>query len=199
MAVILRIGLYGTYYGNEKNSSNPLNKTQMEHNATYIKNYLTNQGWTLNAICGILGNMQSESSINPGRWQSDDVGNTSGGYGLVQWTPATKYQNWVNPLEDYSTMDNNLSRILYELTNNIQWIKTPQYNYSFQEFTQSEDTPYNLGMAFVTNYERPESISTQRGLNAVSWWKFFGGTTITTKKKRFKWVLYSRKLRVNRM
>lgn len=52
-------------------------------------------------------------------------------------------------------MDNNLSRILYEIQNNLQWIATSQYNYSFSEFTQSTDTPYNLALAFLANYERP--------------------------------------------
>ena len=52
-------------------------------------------------------------------------------------------------------MDNNLSRILYEIQNNLQWIATTQYNYSFSDFTQSTDSPYNLALAFLANYERP--------------------------------------------
>lgn len=52
-------------------------------------------------------------------------------------------------------MDNNLSRILYEIQNNLQWIATSQYNYSFSDFTQSTDSPYNLALAFLANYERP--------------------------------------------
>ena len=51
--------------GNDYNSSNALNMSQMKVNATYIWNYLREQGWTLNAVAGMLGNMQSESSINP--------------------------------------------------------------------------------------------------------------------------------------
>ena len=38
---------------------------QMEVNARYIWAYLQMQGWTLNAVAGVLGNMQSESAINP--------------------------------------------------------------------------------------------------------------------------------------
>lgn len=73
--------------------------------------------------------------------------------GLVQWTPYTKYTDWVTG--DPSTMDNNLSRILYEVQNDLQWIPTTTYNYSFYDYTQSTDTPYNLAMAFIVNYERP--------------------------------------------
>lgn len=37
----------------------------MQVNARYIWAYLQAKGWTLNAVAGVLGNMQSESSINP--------------------------------------------------------------------------------------------------------------------------------------
>ena len=40
--------------------------TQMQKdNANNIKTALENEGWTLNAICGILGNMMGESTLNP--------------------------------------------------------------------------------------------------------------------------------------
>ena len=134
-----------------------------------------------------------------GRWQSDIVAPsdpTYAGYGLVQWTPYTKYTNWILPA-DPSTMDNNLSRILYEIQNNLQWIATSQYNYSFSDFTQSTDTPYNLALAFLANYERPaDPNQPARGTQAEYWYQFLGGITpIIIKKKKFKWVLYARKLR----
>ena len=125
------------------------------------------------------GNMQSESSINPGRWQSDVVAPsdpTYAGYGLVQWTPYTKYTNWV--VGDPSTIDNNISRIIYEVENNVQWIATTEYNYSFREFTQSTDRAFNLGMAFLANYERPlEPDQPIRGTQAEYWYQFLGGIT----------------------
>lgn len=65
MGLELRSGNYGNYWGNDYNSSNSLNLEQMKINATYIWNYLSSFGWTKNAVAGILGNMQSESSINP--------------------------------------------------------------------------------------------------------------------------------------
>lgn len=197
MATFQRTGEFGLYYGSEFNSSVPLSTNQQKLNARYIYNYLSSKGWTINAIAGILGNMQSESAINPGRWQSDNVGNTSAGYGLVQWTPATKYLNWLPSGSDASTMDNNLSRIIYELEHGIQWISTSAYPMSFREFTQSYDSAYNLGMAFVTNYERPASISTQRGRNATNWYNYLIGIypSYTFEKKKFKWVLYADKIR----
>lgn len=81
MGLEKRTGTYGEYWGNTYDSSNTLTREQMELNATYIYNALINDGWTLNAIAGMLGNMQSESAINPGRWQSDRVGGDADGHG----------------------------------------------------------------------------------------------------------------------
>lgn len=106
--------------------------------------------------------------------------------GLVQWTPYTKYTEWVSG--DPSTMDNNLSRIIYEIENNLQWIPTQTYNFSFEEFSKSELSPYELGLAFLSNYERPaEPNQPQRGTQAEFWFEFLGG--IVTKKNNKKWLL----------
>lgn len=65
MGLSLRTGTFGNYWGNDYNTSNPLTLEQMKINAEYIAKSLLVSGFTLNAICGMLGNMQSESSINP--------------------------------------------------------------------------------------------------------------------------------------
>ena len=65
MSLILRQGLFGNYWGNTFDSSNTMDLEKMQVNATYLYGYLTQKGWTVNAICGMLGNMQSESAINP--------------------------------------------------------------------------------------------------------------------------------------
>lgn len=46
-----------------------LTKSQMKVNAQYILDYLKKKGLTKNAVCGMLGNMETESFINPGLWQ----------------------------------------------------------------------------------------------------------------------------------
>lgn len=71
-------------------SNNYLTETQMQGNALEVWKYFSGKGWTLNAIGGILGNMEKESNINPGLWQSLKYGNYSGGYGLVQWSTGYK-------------------------------------------------------------------------------------------------------------
>lgn len=148
---------------------------EMTVNAEYILNYLLPRGWTKNAICGMLGNMQSESTINPGIWQNLDEGNTSLGFGLVQWTPATKYLNWASannlpPAE----MDSQLKRILWEVENNEQWMNLR--NMTFKEFTKSKKSAYELAMIFLASYERPANPNQpERGTQAEYWFKNLKG------------------------
>jgi hypothetical protein len=113
--------------------------------------------------------MQTESTINPGIWQSLNSGNMSGGFGLVQWTPATKYIDWANANGlPYSNMDSELQRILYEVKNNVQWINSSM---TFYQFTRSTDTAYNLGMKFLSSYERPLNPNQPiRGTQATNWY-----------------------------
>lgn len=208
----LRTGTFGNYYGSFKPESEPLSRSEMEVNVKYIYSYLLSKGWTIQSISALCGNLQAESSINPGRWQSDNVGSTSNGYGLVQWTPATKYFEWcsANGITDYSEMDSNLKRILYELENNIQWIATNSYNFSFKEFSTSTDSPSNLAVAFLLNYERPadqsESVQAYRGSLANSWYTYLSGVTPsspsngrTRKRRKFNFILFRRKLWINKI
>ncbi|MBQ1550710.1 MAG: hypothetical protein IIT81_01790 [Mycoplasmataceae bacterium] len=195
-----RTGLFGNYYGSPYTSSAPLTEEQMKVNARYIYNALTNDGWTINSICGMLGNMETESSINPGRWQNDRVGGdpTGHGYSLVQWTPYTNYTDWATAsgYTDPSEMDTALDRIKYELANNLQWIPTITYPMTFQAFKVSTINPYDLAMIFLANYERPaEPYQPLRGEQAVKWYNYLQGEFGTDEKKKFPWFLYSRKLR----
>lgn len=159
-------------------SNSFLSMDEMAVNAQYILDFLLANGWTKNAICGMLGNMQSESTINPGIWEGLNEGNLSGGFGLVQWTPATKYIDWANAsgLPHYD-MDSELKRILWEVENNQQWIDSEM---TFYEFTQSTDTAYNLAMKFITAYERPYNPNQpQRGDQAEYWFNTLEGGVIT--------------------
>ena len=188
----LRTGVYGQYYGSFYNESKSLTTSQMKLNAVYIFSYLTNKGWSPNAIAGILGNMQHESAINPGRWQSNKVGNMSGGYGLVQWTKASKYIDWCTSkgFADPSEMDNNLARIIWEVENNKQYIKTSTYPLTFKQFIKSTESPYYLACAFAWNYERSntvlngsesakEALRQKRGGSANTWYEYLTGVVPT--------------------
>lgn len=154
--------------------------TEMTANATYIYNYFKSRGWTKNAICAMLGNMQRESTINPGLWQNLDAGNTSLGLGLVQWTPATKLINWCNSNNlSYTSISAQCQRIIYELNNNLQWIATSNYPESFYQFTRSTKSVNYLTYAFLKNYERAgvEAVN-QRVQHANYWFNHLSGNGV---------------------
>lgn len=215
MAVITREGYYGTYYGSTFDSSEPLTLAQMQVNARYIFKYYSDMGASTNAICGMLGNMQHESGLNPGRWQNDDVGNNSLGYGLVQWTPATKYFNYVNKYsiepEDKSIMDNNLVILEREQTYIHEYIPTDNYPETFYEFIVSTKSPSYLAKAFLYNYERAGVPAVEKRVEYANYWyEFLTGSTPPydpddptptptpsgKKKKGYNFVLFNKRRRI---
>lgn len=165
--------------------SRPLTQAEQEINATYIYNYLGSRGWTVNAIAGMLGNFESESTINPGRWQGDVE--TGAGWGLAQWTPSEKYTDWCAERGlEWSHMDSALMRIEWELENGEQFYSTKLYPITFKQFKVSTKDPYWLAGAFVRNYERPASILgndpelrarvyKKRGNDANAWYQYLTG------------------------
>lgn len=150
---------------------------EMTENAQYILDWLVGKGWTKEAACAVLGNMQSESTMNPGLWENTDEGNFSVGFGLVQWTPASKYIDWAenNGLE-YMDIDSQLQRILYEVETKIQWYYSGM---SFQQFTQSTDQPGNLANLFLMYYERPKNqVQPWRAKQAEYWYNTLNVTEV---------------------
>lgn len=129
-----------------------LTQTQMDDNAREIRSHFSS--WTLNAVSGMLGNMVQESGVNPGAWQGT-IGDTRYGLGLVQWTPATKIINWCNDNNiPYLNGENQCRRIDYEKANGLQYYQTAAFPLSFNQYTQSTQTPEYLAEAWLKNYER---------------------------------------------
>ena len=141
--------------------------------------------WTPQAVAAVLGNITAESSINPSRWQNDappedpDTSDAETGYGLVQWTPFSKYRIWAtdnyNPDEWGGWQGNGYletRRIIYEWENEIQWMPTEQFNFDFHAFAASDRDPGYLADAFLTNYERPADPDASRELRQA-WAQFW--------------------------
>lgn len=163
----------------------------MENNAICLRDYFYSKGWSINAICGMLGNMETESTINPGIWESLLHGNMSGGYGLVQWTPASKYIEWAG--NGYENGNKQCDRIIWEKDNFQQWISTISYPMSFQDFSVSTEPPDYLAMCFLNNYERPlDPNQPNRGTQAIKWYEFLEGhpPTPTNKRSKMKLIYY---------
>ena len=163
-----------------------LSTANQENNARIIYQFLSAQGWTINAVSGMLGNMEVESTINPGIWQNLDEGNTSLGFGLVQWTPSTKVINWIRSTygenADITNGTYQLRRLLWEVENPgpsgaDQWYPVPGegFDLSFEDFSQSLNTPEWLAEAFLRCYESPnitpEKVQ-QRGELARKWYNY---------------------------
>lgn len=170
---------------------------QAYDNAMNIYYTLSNLGWSVNAICGLLGNIGTESGYNPWRWQSDKVPSTQEwptwelGYGFVQFTPPKKYIGNTTAMR-YQGYGPNLSDSegsywdgyaqLQFVNDNVDggYIKTSAYPYTYSEFKASTDDAATLARAWMHNYERPASYDTedQRAADAAYWYDKLAGIQV---------------------
>lgn len=186
-----------------------LSSAEMQNNATIIKAYLADKGWSLNAIAGMLGNMQTESTINPGIWQSLIEGSGGGGgWGLVQWTPWTNFTNWADA-NGYAWDDGNAQlKWIDERTVPFgQWIPTSAYDFSFATFKTSTESPEYLASAFLKNFERAGVEAEElRRTRARTWFEFIGGEggggggttpspspTKPRKRKKYNFIIFRKR------
>ena len=196
MSKIKLTGDFGEYWTNPYNESYPLTLDEMKLNATYIYKALNSRGWTKNAICSFLGNATRESSLNPGRWQNDTPNNLNLGYGIVQWTPASKYINWVGNNPEY--MDNNLRRIDYEAENDIQYIPTSDYPLTLDEFINSNESIEYLTRAWAYNYERAGDIAIDERIYWANYWYLYLTSDIILLKTNFNFIFLNKKKRLKK-
>lgn len=167
-----------------------LNETEQQNNATEFYNFFSELGWTVNALAGMLGNIEVESTINPGLWQSRNEGNLDGGFGLVQWTPARNYIEWAGA--NYAEGNRQCERIIYELENGLQYYPTADYPLTFREFSKSTnpDIAY-LVRTFEYNYERAGDPDIPlRESNGLKWFQFLSGLPPYAVVKKSKWIYY---------
>jgi hypothetical protein len=138
-----------------------LSQNQMMNNAQLVVNHFINSpsGWVKESLSALIGNMCHESSLNPQMHELGYGDSPSRGYGVVQWTPMTKYTSWASSMGlDYTSGDSQMARIDYEVNNNIQWINKSSYgNMTFAQFRQNASgaSVDYLTEAFCFCYERP--------------------------------------------
>ena len=173
-----------------------LTLAEMRGNAQFIMSFFHDAGWTKNAISAMLGNMQVESTINPGIWQGMDEFDYGDGFGLVQWTPASKYIFWADgegysTYEQYKTIEPQCMRITYEVENDIQWISGLM---TFSEFTQSTLNVRYLSDRFCWGYERPEDPDLElRADYGEYWFGLLDYIGLGQKPKSFNWLYMMKK------
>ena len=118
-------------------------------NAIEIYKFFKAKGWTVNAICGMLGNMQYDSNgIQP---NTEEMG--EGEYGLTLWLPGTILSEWAKEKGlDYSTVNTQCQRIQWELENNERYAKNKCSYSNFEAYSKSEDSAEKLAACFITEY-----------------------------------------------
>ena len=125
-----------------------LSQDEKDENASRIYTFFTKQGWTKEAICGMLGNMDVESRMNP---RAENQGTDS--YGLVQWHPSSKLTNWaISESLDWELGITQCKRISFEEENNLQWASWSTYAFSYWA-REMVDTVENMANIFMTHYE----------------------------------------------
>lgn len=142
-------------------------------NAICIYTVLSALGWTLNAVAGILGNIEYESGYNPWRWQNDilvsqndaaALASLEHGYGLFQFTPANKYIGNPNATQftEYApnfsdaagNPDDGSAQLRY-MDGYSDYSPSQSYPVSFSDYKQSTDSPEYCASIWLYNYERP--------------------------------------------
>ena len=133
-----------------------LSESESLHNAQLVVNHFQGSDWTKNSLSAMLGNMRHESSVNPNMYEFGYSWEADRGFGLVQWTPRSKYWDWA-VARGYAPRrgESQLARIDYEVENNIQYIPTSSYPETFAQFRASTKDLDYLTNAFCWNYERP--------------------------------------------
>lgn len=188
--------------------------TEAQENAVLIYQTLSAYGWTIEAVAGFLGNVGFESAYNPWRWESDvviastdsyniDV-SRSHGYGLCQFTPASKYvwntaaQSMQNFSPNYSDVSGTPEdgRAQCEFIDQFaDYQSTSTWPQTYQQFKQWTGSPEDAASIWIHNYERPASYQTEssRRSEARFWYDFLGGINpppTRTKRHLPIWLIY---------
>lgn len=169
-------------------------------NIQLIFSNLVRNGFTDEAACGVLANIEQETGFNPWRWENDDILSTSDwtiidasmvhGYGLCGWTPSGKYlhDNWNNlhlyPSQykgyapNYSDQPGNASdghaqcQFIIE-AQQYNWVTTGsgRVNVSVSQFRALTDAA-DAAEVWCRNYEYPSDLAREvaERRQAVTWY-----------------------------
>ena len=103
-------------------------------------------GWTEEAAAAVLGNMQHESYLNPCQWEIGYNYSMTRGFGLGQWTPATKISDYVGST-NHNVMADGAMQMNY-------LISTPsQYTLDYLNPDGTSNYYNESGLAYITSME----------------------------------------------
>ena len=174
-----------------------LTQQHRDSNAILINQYLSNLGWTREAIAGILGNMDVESSMNPalieGRTYHSLITNAQclaiddqHGVGLVQWTGHTNTAPAGQKLASFAIRYNmewydgelQCFRLEREYQTNIQFVPgmVDGTLWNWNNYVTSTATPETLAKAWQYCYENGGSDTATRQAKARYYYGMIGQT-----------------------
>ena len=193
--------LYNDWYISARSSdigpSHGSYSTYQKHNAEKIYNYVQSMGWTDNAICAMIGNIQVESWLNPAD-ATPSIGNTiasignstasqhpNNAYGLLQWKGRGTTDPSNNQLVGYAIRhgyqwydgDIQLQRLEWEYNEPAKF--HPQtvdgVYYTFASYAASTASVTQLAKVWMVCYEGTYSVLANRQENAEYWYDYFSG------------------------
>lgn len=172
-----------------------LTQAHRDENALLVYNFLHNLGWTDEAIAGILGNMDVESTMNPALIEGRNYHtlidnntclsiNSNTGVGLVQWTGHTNTSPAGQKLASFAIRygeqwyDGDLQcfRLQREYETDIQFQAgtVDGVSWDWQSYVVSTDSPEQLAKVWQLLYERGGSDTTTRQQKARYYYKLIG-------------------------
>lgn len=156
-----------------------LTRSESDNNARIVTSFFRQQRWNDMSIAAIVGCMYAESYINPQLWEEGmPQWGSSTGFGLVQWTPATRLSEKAAIWGLGNYMDGTVQlRVImgeYTTTNSDlkEWFGTNAYPISFRQWA-TNSVGYdidNLVQAFIVNYLRPYNPNQPRYQQAARRW-----------------------------
>ena len=182
-----------------------LNSDEMKVNAKFVWNYLGSRGWSLDAVCGVLGNFEAESTINPNRVENSQKdrwpnwGNY--GFGVAQWTPwytkqkpdgswydAANYHGSNNPTYGYWAEQNGYtvaadgSGTIGNFEPQLDYLNANLGTSSGKTWVQNYKTtsagPEQAAKDFYVYYEKSEAGTWgTRPAKALKWYEYLSGST----------------------
>lgn len=157
---------------------------EAKDNATALFRQMSGYGWSLSAICGLLGNMEAECSYNPWLWEGNKILSSTdpkldtsrvNGYGIVQWTPPGEYVNdsavkarpeYAPNFSDKVGKTSDPIAQLWAIQNRTvpqgQWIQKSGFRVTWEEYKANQNSPEWSAECFVRDYERP-AVDPQTG------------------------------------
>ena len=172
-----------------------LTQEHRDNNAILISRYLLSLGWTKEAVAGILGNMDVESSMNPALIEGGGthtlidnntcllIGNNIG-VGLVQWTGDTPTPPAGQKLASFAIRYNKewydgelqCFRLKREYEEDLQFDSgtVDGVYYDWQVYTSSHSSPAQLAKVWQYLYERGGSDTQTRQQKAEYYYGIIG-------------------------